>query len=197
MLWSLCQGEGRGFESRRPLHAYLQISGLSGPLICVWESRDFELGPRWGRWPSSASFSRLSGEVDQGAYPSFVTSAHTVDASGRYDGLTLRQALPLVVQEIVNAFNPVEVIVFGSVARGDDGPDSDLDLLVVLDQAKPSDRRMLVRQVRQAITTFVPVDIVIGDVAEVAANRDSVGSAVYWPLREGTSMYRRTVNRVG
>ena len=60
---------------------------------------------------------------------------HTVDAEGRYDGLTLREALPFVVREIVDAFDPVELVVFGSVARGEEGPDSDLDLLVVFDRA--------------------------------------------------------------
>ena len=61
---------------------------------------------------------------------------HTVDSEGRYDGLTLREALPSVVDEVVAACDPVEVILFGSVARGEDGPDSDLDLLVVLDSVK-------------------------------------------------------------
>ena len=63
-----------------------------------------------------------------------VTVVHAVDAEGRY-GLTLREALPFVVQEIVDAFDPGEVIVFGSIARGEEGPDSDLDLLVVFDRA--------------------------------------------------------------
>ena len=126
-----------------------------------------------------------------------MTSVHTVDVEGRYDGLTLCDALPLVVQEIVDAFDPVEVIVFGSVARGEDGPDSDLDLLVVLDHADLAERRGLARRVRGAIRTFVPIDLVITDVADVAADRDAVGSAVYWPLREGRSVYRRGVGRVG
>jgi predicted nucleotidyltransferase len=43
--------------------------------------------------------------------------------------LKLREALPFAVAEIVEAFDPVEVMLFGSVARGEEGPDSDLDLL--------------------------------------------------------------------
>ena len=35
---------------------------------------------------------------------------HTVDQEGRYDGLTLREALPSVISEIVRACDPVEVI---------------------------------------------------------------------------------------
>jgi uncharacterized protein len=125
-----------------------------------------------------------------------VAASHTVDLEGRYDGLTLREALPKVVQEIVEAANPVEIILFGSVARRDEGPDSDLDLVVVVDHAAPADRRALLRHVRGAIRTFVPVDIVIADVAELIADRHNVGSAVYWPLREGESVYRRSVDSV-
>jgi Nucleotidyltransferase domain len=34
---------------------------------------------------------------------------------------------------VVASFNPRHVIVFGSVARGEAGPDSDIDLLVIVD----------------------------------------------------------------
>jgi uncharacterized protein len=118
-------------------------------------------------------------------------SLHTVDDEGRYDGLTLSEALPRVVAEVVDAVQPVEVIVFGSVARSDDGPDSDIDLLVVLDEAPPETRRDTVRAIRAAITTFAPVDIVVCTRDELHEHRDDVGSAVYWPLREGRSVHRR------
>jgi uncharacterized protein len=120
-----------------------------------------------------------------------VSVAHTVDDQGRYDGLTLREALPLVVSEIVEAVDPVEVILFGSVARGEEGPDSDLDLMVVFEHVDRSARRAEMRRVRSSIRTFVPVDIVIADTDEIASDRDDVGSAVYWPLREGQFVHRR------
>ena len=116
---------------------------------------------------------------------------HTVDTDGRYDGLTLREALPLVVTEIVEGFDPLQVIVFGSVARHEEEPDSDLDLMVVFESVERSHRRPLMVEIRRAITTFVPVDIVIADLDELTTDRDNVGAAVYWPLREGRVMYRR------
>ena len=121
---------------------------------------------------------------------------HTVDSEGRYDGRTLREALPLVVDEVVAACNPMEVILFGSVARGEDGPDSDLDLLVVLDSAEQLQRRRLMRHIRSAIQTFVPIDLLVVDRQELERQRHDVGSAVYWPLREGRVVYRRSETNV-
>jgi uncharacterized protein len=120
-----------------------------------------------------------------------MAALHTVDTEGHYDGMTLSETLPLVVDEIVAAFNPIEVILFGLVARGDDGPDSDLDLLVVLEKADRSERRQLTRDVRSAIKMFVPVSIVIADRHDLATYDGNVGSSLYWPFREGRSVYKR------
>ena len=121
---------------------------------------------------------------------------HTVDNEGRYDGLSLREALPSVVDEVVAACDPVQVILFGSVARGDDGPDSDLDLLVVLDSVEQLQRRRVMRHIRSAIQTFGPIDLLVVDRDELKSQRADVGSAVYWPLREGRVVYRRSDTRV-
>ena len=119
-----------------------------------------------------------------------MTTRHVVDEQGRYDGLTLRDALPLVVAEVVEAFDPAEIILFGSLARGEEGPDSDIDLIVVFDHVDRADRRRRMREMRGAIETFVPVDVIVADKADLA-RRDEVGSAMYWPLRDGRLMYRR------
>ncbi|MBF0375681.1 MAG: nucleotidyltransferase domain-containing protein, partial [Alphaproteobacteria bacterium] len=48
-----------------------------------------------------------------------------------------------LLDPVVAYFNPRRVIVFGSVARGDAGPDSDIDLLVVLDDDAPAEKLTL------------------------------------------------------
>lgn len=117
---------------------------------------------------------------------------HHVDQQGRYDGRTLRELWPVVVDEIVAAVQPLEVILFGSVARGEDGPDSDIDVLVVLDHVAPEDKRPLMAHIRGAIHTFAPVDVLVTDPSEITRRRDDVGSMLYWPLREGRSVYARS-----
>ncbi len=47
-----------------------------------------------------------------------------------------------IVRRLVDAYEPERVYLFGSTARGDAGPDSDYDLLVVVpDDAAPERRR--------------------------------------------------------
>lgn len=47
---------------------------------------------------------------------------------------------PELLDPVVAYFQPRRVIVFGSVAHGDAGPDSDIDLLVVLDDDAPKEK---------------------------------------------------------
>lgn len=46
-----------------------------------------------------------------------------------------------IVRRLVAAYEPDRVYLFGSRARGDDGPDSDYDLVVVVPDSAPPDRR--------------------------------------------------------
>jgi predicted nucleotidyltransferase/HEPN domain-containing protein len=51
-----------------------------------------------------------------------------------------RQLVPReLLDSVVSYFNPHRVILFGSTARGDAGPDSDIDLLVVVDDDTPTE----------------------------------------------------------
>ena len=45
-----------------------------------------------------------------------------------------------LLDPVVAYFSPKRVIVFGSVARGDAGPDSDIDLLVIVDDDTPAEK---------------------------------------------------------
>lgn len=114
-----------------------------------------------------------------------------VYAEGRWNGRTLAEWLPDAVNDIVERFHPVEVILFGSVARGEEGPDSDLDLLVVLGHLDKAERMRLMGEIRFVIDAPVPIDLFVTDVAEFEARKDVNGSMYYWPAREGRVVYER------
>jgi predicted nucleotidyltransferase len=112
-------------------------------------------------------------------------------ADGRWNGRTVREWIPDVVEDVVRSFDPAQLIVFGSIARGDDDGESDLDLLVVLDTLDPADRRALMGRIRRAIDAPIPIDVLVTDVDEFDRRRDVNGSPYYWPAHEGRVVYER------
>jgi predicted nucleotidyltransferase len=93
-----------------------------------------------------------------------------------------------MVKRIVKKFRPERVILFGSHARGDAGPDSDVDLLIVMDfEGAVSDKEL---QMRQALHDFlVPLDVLVTKPEAFAWRKDVVGT-IEWPAaREGKVLY--------
>jgi len=77
-------------------------------------------------------------------------------------------------------------VLFGSVARGTDGPDSDLDLLVVL--PVPGRRHDAAVAVMNELRDLpVPVDVVVIDPADVERQASEPG-LVRAALREGREL---------
>jgi len=62
---------------------------------------------------------------------------------------SLDAEIRVLAQVVGRASGAREVLLFGSVARGEAGPDSDLDLLLVLDDG--ADRRAATVQARRAL----------------------------------------------
>ena len=99
---------------------------------------------------------------------------HTFDGEGRWDGRKLSEIVPLAAAEIAAALDPVEIILFGSVARGEDNANSDIDLLVVFDALVPSEKRALMVRVRTASGTIAPIDVLETETAEMEECRGRV-----------------------
>jgi len=76
-------------------------------------------------------------------------------AEPRIDEPKLRE----IVRRLVTAYQPSKIYLFGSCARGDVGPDSDYDLLVVVPDDASRERRKsrLAYQVLRGIGTAVDV----------------------------------------
>lgn len=102
----------------------------------------------------------------------------------------LRQMARVIVREV----EPERVILFGSHARGEARPDSDVDLLVIEREpfGKLRSRRREAALLWRALSRFpVPKDIVVYSQEEAAACRDSPGHIVAEALREGRVLYER------
>ena len=54
--------------------------------------------------------------------------------------MTRDEAIAEITRKLVAFYNPVRIYLFGSVARGEDGPDSDLDFLVVIPDDAPAEQ---------------------------------------------------------
>ncbi len=96
-----------------------------------------------------------------------------------------------IVGRVVRAMDPVRIILFGSRARGDQRPDSDYDLLVVMEQL--TDRRATRLDVRRSYDRLpVSSDVIVATVAETDGSvPDRPAGAVYWALKEGRVLYDR------
>ncbi len=93
-----------------------------------------------------------------------------------------------MVKRIVKKFHPEQIILFGSHARGEAGPESDVDLLVVMDFKGSKLKKMA--ELRGTLHDIaVPVDILVTRPEDFAWRKDVVGT-IEWPaFREGKVLY--------
>ena len=70
------------------------------------------------------------------------------------------ELLPEITQRILAVSDPEKIILFGSYARGDYSPDSDLDLMVVMQNIQSS-REESTRLRRALRGLLVPIDILV------------------------------------
>lgn len=106
-----------------------------------------------------------------------------MSARALYGGRTLDRWVPVVVDRLFERSNAERVVVFGSVARGDDRAESDIDVLVVMPvEGRKHDAGLrLTRAVRDLP---VPVDIVVVDSSEYGSETRLPG-LVRVAVREG------------
>ena len=104
--------------------------------------------------------------------------------------MTVADALPTMVARIVSKFAPERIILFGSQARGDARPDSDVDLLVVLDRA--DSKHKAAAAIRKELLDLPgPVDVIVSTPDEIAQRGHFNGTVLKPALAEGKVLYDR------
>jgi predicted nucleotidyltransferase len=95
-----------------------------------------------------------------------------------------------VIQRIVEVAQPEKIILFGSAARGEMGPNSDVDLLVV--------KSGVVHRGRLAEAIYMnlfgvgqAVDVVVVTPEDIERYKDSIALVIRPALREGKVVYAR------
>jgi predicted nucleotidyltransferase len=101
-------------------------------------------------------------------------------------GKSLRPAIQKIVQEL----NPEKIVLFGSYAYGNPNPNSDVDLLVIMNtKASPKDRSWAVS--RLLLPRPFPVDILVKTPHEVKQGLETGDFFLKEVLTRGKVLYDR------
>lgn len=113
------------------------------------------------------------------------------------DGAGVRPALvPAIdklqeaIDRLVAAFHPLRIIMFGSYARGEARPDSDLDLLVVL-PSLDNKREAAVAMLKALRGIPAAIEVIPTDPGEIERRGQMPGDVLRSALREGKVVYER------
>jgi uncharacterized protein len=100
------------------------------------------------------------------------------------------QLLQEVGRRILSVGAPHTIVLFGSQARGDARPDSDLDLLIIEDSDLPRYKRS-VPYLRALVGLFPAKDVVVWTPEEAQAWAAVPQAFITTALREGKILYAR------
>ena len=93
-----------------------------------------------------------------------------------------------LVKRIVDAVHPLKIVLFGSAARGQMGPDSDVDVLVVMPEGTHRRRTAQFLHTRM-LGIGMPVDILVATDTDLKEFKDNVGLIYGTILEEGRDVY--------
>lgn len=118
-------------------------------------------------------------------------TASDLDAAERHARAHAHEVPKDLLASVVAYFDPVQVILFGSRARGDARLDSDYDLLVVLDDEAPAEKWRWQAPYEARRGFHGAVDILRCRLSAYEARRDVIGSLAHTAHEEGAVVYER------
>ena len=99
-------------------------------------------------------------------------------------------ALRQVTERITEAVHPEKVILFGSFAYGKPTPDSDVDLLVIMNSSQPkADREMAISDLFRPRP--FPLDILVLTPTELRQRLSRVDPFIHDAIEKGRVLYER------
>ena len=104
-------------------------------------------------------------------------------------GTMPNKGLDEVLERLVAAYLPEKVFLFGSMARGDAGPDSDYDILVVVPNDSPPERRRSRLAYEQLWGTGTAADVLVWTSGYFESRVHLSTSLAATVIREGKLLY--------
>ena len=102
--------------------------------------------------------------------------------------LDLEKEIQSITRQLIEKYGPEKIILFGSAARGDKGPDSDADFLIIKKQT-PYYGSERIMEVGSIIERNIPVDFLIYRPEEFEKRLEMGDPFLKAILKEGRVLY--------
>jgi len=100
-----------------------------------------------------------------------------------------QEVLDNLVARILAVVQPLRIILFGSAARGEMGPDSDLDVLVIVPDGTHR-RETMAKLYLSLYSLGFAKDIVVATASDIERHRNNWSFVYYDAIRDGKELYR-------
>jgi predicted nucleotidyltransferase len=109
----------------------------------------------------------------------------------RLQKIRINRKIDAMVRLIVKRFRPAKIILFGSYAKGNAGPDSDVDLLIVMPVRGSRHKKAV--EIGVALHDIeISKDVIVVTPEEFEWRKDIIGT-IEWPaVREGQLLYAKS-----